>query len=127
MRTLFGHSCRLPKWCHGVTKRPGHRAKVRPGTNVIGRRPVLFEPVVRSTGYGCAVIGYSQNQGCCYQPCSQLRDASSAHEKVRIVTESSSANYLTTGINLDAIVDEPNKVRLMGVVKGVVQQVFICA
>jgi hypothetical protein len=56
-----------------------------------------------------------------------VTDASSAHEKVRIVTESSSANYLTTGINLDAIVDEPNKVRLMGVVKGVVQQVFIRA
>ncbi|KAN0135036.1 hypothetical protein V8E53_007154 [Lactarius tabidus] len=31
-----------------------------------------------------------------------VTDASSAHEKVRIVTASSSANYLTTGINLDA-------------------------
>jgi len=36
-------------------------------------------------------------------------DASSSHEKARIVTVSSSGNYLTTGIDFDAIVDGPGR------------------
>jgi hypothetical protein len=46
-------------------------------------------------------------------------DASPSHEKARIVTVSSSANYLTTGLDFDAIADGPgrNKVQRMGVVQ----------
>jgi retinol dehydrogenase-12 len=38
-------------------------------------------------------------------------DASSSHEKARIVTVSSSANYLTKGIDFDAIVDGPERIK----------------
>jgi retinol dehydrogenase-12 len=38
-------------------------------------------------------------------------DASSTHEKARIVTVSSSANYLTTGIDFDAIADGPDRIK----------------
>ena len=38
-------------------------------------------------------------------------DASSTHEKARIVTVSSSANYLTTGIDFDAIADGPERTK----------------
>ena len=38
-------------------------------------------------------------------------DASSTHEKARIVTVSSSANYLTNGIDFDAIADGPARLK----------------
>jgi retinol dehydrogenase 12 len=38
-------------------------------------------------------------------------DTSSTHEKARIVTVSSSANYLTTGIDFDAIADGPGRTK----------------
>ena len=37
-------------------------------------------------------------------------DASPSHEKARVVTVSSSANYLTKGIDFDAIVDGPERI-----------------
>jgi retinol dehydrogenase-12 len=38
-------------------------------------------------------------------------DASSSHEKARIVTVSSSANYLTTGVDFAAIADGPRRTK----------------
>jgi NAD(P)-dependent dehydrogenase (short-subunit alcohol dehydrogenase family) len=38
-------------------------------------------------------------------------DASPSHEKARIVTVSSSANYLTKGIDFDAIADGPDRIK----------------
>ncbi|KAI9443887.1 NAD(P)-binding protein [Lactarius indigo] len=42
-------------------------------------------------------------------------DASPSHEKARIVTVSSSANYLTTGLDFSAMVDSPERKQYSGV------------
>ena len=38
-------------------------------------------------------------------------DASPSHEKARVVTVSSAANYVTSGIDFDAIVDGPGRTK----------------
>ena len=79
------------------------------GTNVIGKVPALFGSLVMLTGFprSLACVGHWLFTKLLLPALFAATDASSTHEKARIVTVSSSANYLTNGINFNAIADGP--------------------
>src|SRR6266404_242600 len=80
------------------------------GTNVIGMLPVAV---------GLVVVQYLPTDCRCVGPYVFTRsllpalfaatDASPSHEKARIVTVSSSANYFSKGVDFDAIADGPGR------------------
>ena len=82
------------------------------GTNVIGMclsSSGQSWRIIRLTGRRCA--GHWLFTQMLLSALFAATDASSSHEKARIVTVSSSANYFTTGLDFDAIVDGPGRTK----------------
>ena len=80
------------------------------GTNVIGNVPVLFGSV-GALNWFSPCVGPWLFTKLLLPALFAATDASSTHEKARIVTVSSSAGYLTNGIDFDAIADGPARLK----------------
>ena len=81
------------------------------GTNVIGKVSALFGSLVMLTGFPRSCVGHWLFTTLLLPALFAATDASSSHEKARIVTVSSSASYLTNGIDFDAIADGPARTK----------------
>jgi retinol dehydrogenase 12 len=102
--------------CSGVMVTPIEETTVQKydmqfGTNVIGRSRVLhclaFLPY--DAWSLCRFIGHWLFTKLLLPALFTATDASPTHEKARVVTVSSSANYLTNGLDFDAITDGPRR------------------
>jgi hypothetical protein len=86
--------------------------KLQFGTNIICQClscSAQFGAFIRSSGCQCS--GYLAIDKTAFTGLFVVTDASSFHDKARISTASSSANYLTTGIDVDTIADGPERTK----------------
>jgi retinol dehydrogenase-12 len=68
--------------------------------------PILFELLDHSIG-----LGHWLFTQLLLPALFAATDASSTHEKARVVTVSSSASYLTAGLDFDAMTDSPERTK----------------